>query len=117
MNNLFVADSRTPDCGDKVVRFLRALVKAENFMQTNPEEAGHIIATASRIDPAEFRRSWKPLDYAVELSQSLPLATENGARRFLRDGIVAGRRFPDILEAFDAGYLRQVEPLAVGVVR
>lgn len=117
MNNLFVGDGHTPETRDKVVRYLRALAKAEDFTQTNAEEASRIIATASGVDPVEFRRQWNPLDYGLELSQSLLLATENEARWFLRRGMVTGGRVPDILDAFDAEYLRQVKPSAVGVVK
>ena len=104
---------------DAIDRLLRALLKAEAFVETDPQQALAIIAAASNLDADVLRGHGNPLTYELTLKQSLLIATENQARWFLRRGLVPGKQpddaGPDVLAAFETAPLRALKPSAVTV--
>jgi ABC-type nitrate/sulfonate/bicarbonate transport system substrate-binding protein len=114
--NLAVDPSFLPDNRETVDRLLRALIKAERFAETYPDEAWRIIAKASQADLEIF---WKEREqpYELTLKQSLLLATEHQVRWLFRRGLVPAGPFPDLLDAFEPGPLRRLKPSAVTLVK
>lgn len=99
-----------------VERLLRALLKAEAFAATYPEQAMAIVAAASGLDPALLGRHGNAPTYELTLKQSLLIATENQVRWFLRRGLVSGTgQFPDVLAAIETAPLRALKPSAVTI--
>lgn len=69
--------SATPEILSKrpkdVEGFLRALIKAEKFIKSNPTESQAIYAkaTGGRVTPAMAKAQWAEADFAIELNQGL----------------------------------------------
>jgi NitT/TauT family transport system substrate-binding protein len=96
-------------------RLLRALLKAEFFAETHPNEAIDIIASASGVDAGVLRGHGEPLTYELSLKQSLLLATENEVRWYFRRGLVPSGPFPDVLHAIETEPLRALKPAGVTI--
>lgn len=71
MNREYVKEN--PEVVRKVIR---ALLKAETFIQKNPAEAKKLIATKLKIDPADIDAMWSEITFKVELDKKLPALME-----------------------------------------
>ena len=100
-----------------VDRLLRALLQAELFAETHPDQALSIIASASGLNASDLGGHGHPLIYELTLKQSLLRATENEVRWFFKRGLVAAGPFPDVLEAFETEPLRALKPAGVTIVK
>ncbi|MFD2273838.1 hypothetical protein ACFS07_30085 [Undibacterium arcticum] len=96
-------------------RLLRALLKAEFFAETHPNQAIDIIASASGIAASALRGHGDPLTYELTLKQALLLATENQVRWNFRRGLVPSGPFPDVLHAVETEPLRALKPTGVTI--
>jgi ABC-type nitrate/sulfonate/bicarbonate transport system substrate-binding protein len=67
------------DKGPAMERFLRALVLAEEFLQSNKSEAQTIVAGHWKIEPEFVEHEWKRNRYTVSLDQGLIIALEGEA--------------------------------------
>jgi NitT/TauT family transport system substrate-binding protein len=115
--NLAVRPDYLPEHREAVDRLLRALLKAEAFANTFPDEANRIIATASGADPSISDITKEPLTHEVTLKQSLVLATENEVRWHFRRGLVPPGPYPNVLGAFEPDPLRRLKPSGVTIVK
>ncbi|EGJ50916.1 ABC transporter substrate-binding protein [Desulfocurvibacter africanus] len=115
--NLVVRPDYLSKKRETVDRLLRALLKAESFASSHPNEANRIIASASGADPSPQRGSREPLTYELSLKQSLLLATENEVNWHFRRGLVQEGPFPDILNAFAPEPLRALKPSGVSILK
>ena len=98
-----------------VDRLLRALLEAESFAETHPEQAIGIIAKASGLDSGTLRGHGDALTYELTLKQSLLIATENQIRWYVRRGLAPGAPFPDVLAAIETEPLRALKPSRVTI--
>lgn len=115
--NLFVGPDFMRLHHEAGIRLLKALYKAELFVQAYPDEALDIIAAASNLKAGALRGHGDPLTYELTLKQSLLLATENQIRWYFRRGFVAKRAFPDVLSAFETVPLHALKPASVTIVK
>lgn len=102
---------------EQVSRMLRALLKAEAFIRSEPDQAFQIIATHSKTDASLLRGPGNERVYQLTLGQSLLLATENTVEWYFRRGLVPTGPVPDVLEAFDTDPLAAVKPTGVSIVK
>lgn len=100
-----------------VDRLLRALLKAELFAETHPDQALSIIASASGLNAGGLGARGRPLIYELTLKQSLLRATENEVRWFFKRGLAPPAPFPDVLQAFETEPLRALKPAGVTIVK
>lgn len=102
---------------EALVKFLRAVRRAENFIQAHPVEAQAIMAQRTGISPAEIATIAPDFTFAVSLRQSLLPLLEDEARWAIRRGLVQGSAVPNYLELIHPAPLRAVDPQAVTVIR
>ena len=98
---------------ETVKRFLRALVKAEEFVTKNPDEAQTIMATATKIDKSLVRDVWNAFNYRVVLDQKLLLTLEDEARWAIKNKLTDKTVVPDYTSYIHSDSLRAVRPEAV----
>ncbi len=115
--NLVTRANYLPQHRAAVDRLLRALFRAEAFIQSQRDEAISIVAKASGSELRSLQENWSSLAYEVSLNQSLLLATENEARWLVQRGTVEGGSMPDVLAAFEVEPLKALKPSAMGIVR
>jgi len=102
---------------ETVKRFLRALVKAEELVAKNPDEAQTIMAAATKIDKSLVRDVWNAFNYRVVLDQKLLLTLEDEARWAIKNQLTDKTAMPDYASYIHSDSLRAVRPEAVSTNR
>ena len=113
-----VSDRRTIASreGD-LVKVLRALERAQQFIRERPKQAQSILLRLFKLDQAFIDWAWNDLDYRMALDQSLVTTLEGEARWAVREGHVsADKRIPNFLDFVYSGPLRKAVPGAVTLV-
>jgi len=106
--------SKNPEA---VKRFLRALVKAENFVAQSPDEAQSIMSSATNIDKKLVSDVWQSFNYRVVLDQSLLITLEDETRWAMKNGLTEQMAMPDYASYIHPDALRAVKPDAVRMSR
>ncbi len=102
----------------KVVKMLRALLKAEEFVKHHTAEAQRIVADFSRMDIDAVRAAWAGADIEVKLDQSLLLALEDESQWAIKNRLTGGRtNIPNYLDFIYFDGLTSVKPKAVNILR
>lgn len=97
-------------------RFLRALVRAEDFASRHPERARHVVSGSLGVSETDLSGLWHNLDLRVSLDQCLILCMEDEARWAIRRGIAGGNRVPNYLDFLHPDSLKSVKPAVVTVI-
>ena len=99
------------------IKLLRALKRADKFMDAEPAKARSIIATRLKLAQADVDALWGDYDFNMSLSQPLVSAMEAQTRWALRESLVPGGKMPDYLEYIDVAPLRAIDSKAVSIVK
>jgi len=112
--NLVARRSPSAARDDQLARLLRAVERAEQFIQDNPAEAQAILREQLKLDQHFVDWVWAGLGFRMSLDQSLVSTMEGEVRWAQREGHVAGGARPNVLTLIHAGPLKAVLPAAVG---
>ena len=99
---------------DAMVRLLRAVERAEEFIRDHPAEAQAILRAQLKLDQRFVDWVWGGLGFRLSLDQALLTTMEGEARWAQREGHVAEGARPNVLTLIHAGPLKAVKPSAVG---
>lgn len=103
---------------DDLVKVLRALQRAQQFIDQQPRQAQAILKERLQEDQAFIEATWTDVDYRMSLAQSLLSTLEGQARWALREGHVpAGGTVPGYLQFVEPAALRRAVPAAVTLVK
>jgi sulfonate transport system substrate-binding protein len=102
---------------ETVKKALRALVRAETFVQLNPEEARLIVAGFIKVDKALIDEIWPIFTTRVKLDQALLVDLEDQTRWVLKKGLTARKDMPNYLDFIYVDGLLAVKPEAVSILR
>jgi ABC-type nitrate/sulfonate/bicarbonate transport system substrate-binding protein len=100
---------------DAMVRLLRAVERAEQFIQSHPAEAQAILREQLQLDQHFVDWVWGGLGFRLSLDQALLTTMEGEVRWARREGHVAEGARPNVLTLVHAGPLKAVKPVAVGI--
>lgn len=100
-----------------IKKIIRALIKAEEFILENPDEAKNILIQRTGSDESEVDRIWSNLSFKVSLDQSLLGALEDEARWAIKNKLVDATEIPDYLDFIYMEALEAVKPEAVTIIR
>jgi len=106
---------RAANSSDTPGRLLRALLRAEEFLQSNPAEAREIITRALKSEDSE--PPWENYEFSVRLPQPLLPVMEDEARWIMETGATFEKRLPNYLHFVNASPLRRVKPSAVTLIQ
>ena len=98
-----------------VVRMLRAVERAEQFIQAQPAEAQAILRERFQLDQGFIDWVWGGLSWRLSLEQSLLSTMEGEIRWAQRERHVAEGARPNVLTLVHPGPLKAVKPGAVGI--
>lgn len=98
---------------EAVKRFLRALIKAEEFVEKYPADAQDIVVDAARIDKKLVQEVWDAFNYKVVLDQTLLLTLEDETRWALKNRLAEQTDMPDYASYVYLDGLLAVKPDAV----
>ena len=102
---------------EKVDRLLRALFKAEEFVELNPFKAQSLVADFCKIDRSVVARMWAAEDFSVSLDQSLVLALEDESQWAIKNRFSDRMKVPNYLDHIYIDGLKSVKPEAVRILR
>jgi len=102
---------------EKVKKVLRALIRAEEFIRTDPAEAQRITAEYSRTEESLVSETWASNNFRVALDQSLILALEDESKWAIKNGLTGATVIPNYLDFIYFEGLKSVKPAAVRILR
>ena len=103
---------------EKVVKLLRALTRAEEFVGQHPVEAQKIVADFNDMGMALVRDVWANQDFRVTLDQSLLLEMEDETKWAIRNQLAGGvTKIPNYLDFIYLDGLASVKPKAINILR
>jgi ABC-type nitrate/sulfonate/bicarbonate transport system substrate-binding protein len=97
-----------------LVRLLRAVARAEQFILAHPAEAQATLREQLKLDQHFVDWVWGGLAFRLSLDQALLTTMDGEVRWAQREGHVAGGSRPNVLTLIYPGLLRAVKPGAVG---
>ena len=98
---------------ETVKRFLRAIIKAENFTAKHTEEAQAIMSASSKIDIDLVREAWKAFNYQVVLDQRLVITLEDETQWAMKNKLTDQTVMPDYRKFIHFDSLKAVKPEAI----
>lgn len=102
---------------DDLVKLLRALDRAEQFINLQPQKAKAILLERLKLDQSFVDWIWPSYNYRLTLDQSLLTTLEGEARWARQGGLVKGDKTPNYLNYIYADPLGKVRPAAVSIIR
>lgn len=100
---------------DAVVRLLRAVQRAEEFIQARPAQAQAILRERLQLDQGFVDWVWGGLAWRLSLDQALLSTMEGEVRWAQRERHVVEGARPNVLTLVHPGPLKAVRPAAVGI--
>lgn len=99
-----------------IEKLVRAMLKAEQFMRSHPEETLNLAAEWLKIDVDALRPTWKQFDFRINLLQSHLITLEDEARWAMVRGYAAKGPVPNLLPHLYLDALLAVQPERVTVL-
>lgn len=99
-----------------IKKFLRALVRAEQFCKEESEAARKLVAENSQMTTARLLALWPDYRFTVALDQSLLLTLEDEARWAIKSRLTKRTQMPNYLEHVYLDGLAAVKPGAVTII-
>lgn len=115
--NLVSAGAPEPVADEDLRKLLRALRRACDFIDTQPDKARALLADVLKTDTAALAAIWDDYRFRLALDQTLINMLESQSRWAVREGLVPQAATPDFLDRVRPGPLRAVEPRAVTLVK
>jgi ABC-type nitrate/sulfonate/bicarbonate transport system substrate-binding protein len=102
---------------DAVKQYLRALIQAENYIQTNNDDARHIVGTYLKFNDTYMKLVWSHIDFEVALNQDLLITMEDQARWAIENKLTTATDVPDYLQFIYFDGLEAVKPEGITIIR
>ncbi|MDD2271495.1 MAG: ABC transporter substrate-binding protein [Desulfuromonadaceae bacterium] len=115
--NLIVNKKLLGSRDEELVKVLRALDRAEQFINTQPQQAKAILLNRLKLDQSFIDWIWPSYNFRLTLDQSLLTTLEGEARWARQEGLVKGNKSPNYLNFINAGPLSKVRATAVSIIR
>ena len=100
-----------------IIRLLRSLIQAENYVASHPNEAKAIVQKRLQYDDAYINAVWREYQFYVSLDQGLLVAMEDEARWMIANKLTSEKKVPDFLDYIYLDGLKAVKPEAVNIIR
>jgi sulfonate transport system substrate-binding protein len=100
-----------------IKKVLRALIKAEIFVQDHPEESRQLVAEFLKTDKAVLDETWNIFTLRVALDQALLVNLEDQSRWAIKNRLTVRRDMPNYLDFIYMDGLTAVKPEAARIIR
>jgi NitT/TauT family transport system substrate-binding protein len=100
-----------------IKKVLRALLKAETFVQQHPEESRRLVAEFIKTDKVILDETWDIFTFRVALDQALLVDLEEQTRWAIKHRLTARRDMPNYLDFIYVDGLAAIRPDAVRIIR
>lgn len=99
-----------------VSRFLKAVIKAEEYIHLNPTRAQEITAEKIKTDLVIVKSIWHAFNFEISLEQSILVGLENEAKWAIDIGFTK-KQAPNYLNFIHYNGLHDLKPEAVNIIR
>jgi ABC-type nitrate/sulfonate/bicarbonate transport system substrate-binding protein len=99
-----------------IVRFLKALVRSENYNVNFPDQSMALVAKKLNYTSLYIQSVWKDYRFSVSLDQSFILLCQDEARWLVTNNLTNANSAPNILGYVYATGLLTVEPQATNII-
>ena len=96
-------------------KFLKALIKAEDFTRKNREESIKLVAESLGMDYQVLNKVWNDYDFSISLDRSLISNLEKDAKWALDSKIFQNTKIPDYRAMIYERPLKEIDPSAVNI--
>jgi NitT/TauT family transport system substrate-binding protein len=93
------------------------LIKSEDFVAGNPDQAQAIMSVETKIDQNLIHEVWNDFNYHVVLDQTLLLTLEDETRWAIKNKLTDQTEMPDYLSYIHTDSLKAVKPEAIRMNR
>lgn len=100
-----------------IEKTIKALVKAEEFINNNRVESINIIAQRLDTDREGVDKLWDDYEFGLSLSQFLIVTLEDEARWAIKSKLTDKIEVPNYLDYIYMDALDEVKPEAIGIIR
>ena len=98
-------------------RYVRALVDADKYVKSNPENAKRILATTMHYDDAYVQHVWPKFVFGTKLDQELILTMEDQASWMMENSMMEKAATPNYIDFIDFKPLETAKPGASSIIR
>jgi len=98
-------------------KFLKAISKAEDFIQENREDAIKIVSGRLKLSSETVNSFWNGYEFKLFLDQTILTDLEAEARWAIKNRYTGARKIPDYLDYIYADALKAIKPEAVNIIR
>ena len=102
-----------PDAAERVIN---ALLRAEDFVRENPEDAQQILITRLGREPELVRESWENFVFRAQMPQDLLILLEDQAAWLVERGLRTNGETPNYLDLMRPDELAAARPDAVTMI-
>ncbi|MFC2047119.1 ABC transporter substrate-binding protein [Chloroflexota bacterium] len=102
---------------EALIKFLRAIDRATEFIAKYEEESQDIVAERLKLDKEVMAVLWDDVIMEIFLDQSLLVTTEAEARWAIKNKLTDKTEVPNYLDYIYYDALEEVKPEAVGIIR
>lgn len=113
--NIAVTEKFANENPDTIKRFLNALIKAENFIKTNKEEAIAIVSKRTGMDSNILSEIWGDFRFEIVLEPSLLDYMNKEGQWAVETGTATGSTIPDYRKMIRTKELQELKPGAVTI--
>lgn len=99
-----------------VVKVIRALDKAIQYIENHPQKSQNIVVSYLNVDSGFIEWVWKDFDFALTLDQSFILTLEKESRWAVTNNIVKHNKFPNYLGYINFDAMSSVKPDAITII-
>ena len=101
---------------DLVTRFLKSLVKAEDYSVNHVAEAQSIVQRRLNITSSVIREKWSRHQFSLSLDQSLILAMQDESRWMIQTNLTNSTIIPNFVNYINVNGLESVKPDSVNII-
>ena len=102
---------------EMIKKALRALIKAEEFVQKAPDESVRAVSDYIKMKRAVLGELWGAFNFNVTLGQTLLITLEDEARWAIKNKLTEKSKVPNFLNFIYLDGLAAVSPEAVSIIR
>jgi NitT/TauT family transport system substrate-binding protein len=101
---------------ETIQRFLKSILKAEEYVLSQPAEARTIVQKRMEYSDKTMAEIWTDHHFSLTLDQSLVLAMEDEARWMIQNNLTNDSAIPDFRHYLGPADLEKVKPGSVNII-
>ena len=116
-NDLVCSRNWAQEHPDLIIRFLKSLIQAEDFVTNHQNQAIDIVTKALNYSSTYLPPLWANYQFTVSLDQSQILAMQDESRWLIQNNLTNSTTIPSFLDYIYFEGLETVKPTAVNILR